>query len=108
MASLVQTCAERARGVRIPVGGVATEEPDHRHCRLLRTRREGPRGHAAEQRDELAPPHHSITSSARASSVGAIASPSVLAFLRLITASYLVGACPGRAAGFSPRRIRST
>ena len=38
--------------------------------RLLRARRERPRGRrAAEQRDELAPPH-SITSSARASSVG--------------------------------------
>ena len=38
---------------------------------LLRTRRERPRGRrAAEQRDELAAPHHSITSSARASSVG--------------------------------------
>src|SRR5215510_2291019 len=37
---------------------------------LLRARRERPRGRrTAEQRDELAPPH-SITSSARASSVG--------------------------------------
>jgi hypothetical protein len=30
------------------------EEPDHRHRRLLRTRRERPRRCAAEQRDELA------------------------------------------------------
>jgi hypothetical protein len=37
---------------------------------LLRTRRERPRGRrATEQRDELAP-LHSITSSARASSIG--------------------------------------
>src|SRR6516165_8786778 len=42
------------------------EKPDHRHCRLLRTRRERPRGRrAAEQRDELATPH-SITSSVAA------------------------------------------
>ena len=38
---------------------------------------------AAEQRDELAPPH-SITSSARASSVGGTSRPSALAVLRLI------------------------
>jgi hypothetical protein len=41
------------------------QETDHRHRRLLRTRRERPCGrHAAEQRDELAP-LHSITSSAK-------------------------------------------
>jgi hypothetical protein len=45
------------------------QEIHHRHRRLLRMRRERPRGRrAAEQRDEL-PPFHSITSSARASSV---------------------------------------
>jgi len=34
----------------------AAEEPDHRHRRLLRARRERPRcGSAAEKRDELAP-----------------------------------------------------
>src|SRR5262245_30054296 len=38
---------------------------------------------AAEQRDELATPHHSITSSARARSVGGNSSPSALAVLRL-------------------------
>jgi hypothetical protein len=33
---------------------------------------------------------------------------SVFAVLRLITSSYLVGACTGRSAGFSPLRMRST
>jgi len=33
---------------------------------LLRARREGPSRRAAEERDELAAPNHSITSSARA------------------------------------------
>jgi hypothetical protein len=47
--------------------------------RLLRTGRERPRGRAAEKRDELAPVAHSITSSARASSVGGTSSPSALA-----------------------------
>src|SRR5262245_3050342 len=51
---------------------------------------------------------YSITSSARASSVGGTSRPSALAVLRLITSSYLVGACTGRSPGFSPLRIRST
>src|SRR6516165_12757410 len=41
----------------------------------LRARRKRPRNHAAEKRDELAP-DHSITSSARASSVGGTSRPS--------------------------------
>src|SRR6266702_5491254 len=48
----------------------------------------------AEQRDELAPLHHSITSSARASSVGGTSRPSALAVLRLMTSSYLVDTHP--------------
>src|SRR5215813_13091409 len=59
-----------------------------------------------EPHDELA--LHSITSSARASSVGGTCRPSAFAVFRLITSSYLVGACTGRSAGFSPLRIRST
>src|SRR5262249_6766878 len=54
------------------------------------------------------PPHHSITSSARASSVGGISRPRAFAVLRLMTNSYFVGACTGRLAGFSPFRMRST
>src|SRR6516164_11547729 len=34
--------------------------------------------------------------------------PSALAVFRLITSSYLFGACTGRSAGFSPLRMRST
>src|SRR5262245_46530990 len=51
---------------------------------------------------------YSITSSARASTDGGTVRPSALAVLRLITSSYLVGACTGRSAGFSPLRMRST
>src|SRR6516165_10753750 len=51
---------------------------------------------------------HSITSSARASSVGGTVRPSAFAVFMLITNSYLVGACTGRSAGFSPLRMRST
>src|SRR5262249_7507703 len=75
---------------------------------LLRARRERPRGRrAAEQRDECAA-LHSITSSARARSVGGTVRPSAFAVLRLSTKSYLIGACTGRAVGLSPLRMRST
>src|SRR5262249_4940169 len=51
---------------------------------------------------------YSINSSARASAAGGIVRPSALAVLRLITRLYLVGACTGMSAGFSPLRMRST
>jgi hypothetical protein len=59
----------------------AAEIPDHWHRRLLRARRERPRRRTAEKHDELATAAHSITSSARASSVGGIVRPSALAVL---------------------------
>jgi hypothetical protein len=52
--------------------------------------------------------NYSITSSAVASRVDGTSRPSVRAVLRLSTSSYLVGACTGRSAGFSPLRMRST
>src|SRR4029077_9228837 len=87
----------------------AKEHPDAPHTlALLRARGVRHRNRrAGKPRDELAPPH-SITSSARASSDGGTVRPSALAVFRLITSSYLVGACTGRSAGFSPLRMRST
>src|SRR5262249_47553108 len=91
----------------IVVRGSRSDVSDARGLgRLLRARRERPRGRAAEQRDELAAAH-SITSSARASKLSGTVRPSALAVLRLITSSYLVGACTGRSDGFSPLRMRS-
>src|SRR5262249_29409329 len=51
---------------------------------------------------------YSITSSAVARSVGGESRPSAFAVLRLTTRLYLVGACTGSSAGFSPFNIRST
>src|SRR5262249_40810283 len=51
-----------------------------------------------EPHDELTAPHHSITSSARASTEDGISRPSAFAVFRLITSSYLVGACTRSAA----------
>src|SRR3989440_2841897 len=50
---------------------------------------------------------HSITSSARASSVGGISRPSVIAVLILITSSNLIGVWTGSSLGFAPLRMRS-
>jgi hypothetical protein len=50
---------------------------------------------------------YSITSFARASRFGGTVMPSAFAVLRLIANPYLVGACTGRFAGFSPLRMRS-
>src|SRR5262249_40272061 len=67
---------------------------------LLRPRHERPRRRrAAEQRDEFAPGAHSITSSARASSVSGTTRPSALAVVRLTTSSNLVGCSTGRRFG---------
>ena len=51
---------------------------------------------------------YSMTSSALARSLGGTSRPRALAVLRLNASSYLVGACTGRSAGFSPLRMRST
>jgi hypothetical protein len=104
---------DRARRIEKPTRCVppqqqraAAASPDELTPGCCRVRRERPDRYAAEQRDELTPPH-SITSSARATRVGGTSRPNALAAFRLITSSYLVGACTGRSAGFSPLRIRS-
>jgi hypothetical protein len=40
--------------------------------------------------------------------VGGTSRPSVLAVFKLMTSSYLVGACTGKPEGFTPLRMRST
>jgi hypothetical protein len=59
------------------------------------------------ERRRSAAPLHSITSSARASSVGGMSSPSALAVLTLITSSNFVDRWIGRSPGFSPLRMRA-
>src|SRR5262249_40071611 len=54
------------------------------------------------------PPHHSITSSARANNDSGIVSPIALAVVRLMTRSNLVGCSTGISAGFAPLKILST
>ena len=55
IASFAEAFAERGRIARRGIGRPGVDEPDHRHRRLLRARRDRPRRRrAAEQRDELA------------------------------------------------------
>src|SRR5262249_51585098 len=98
---------EPVHPLRRIAGRNGAEESDHRHRRLLRARRNRPCRHAADQRDELASPH-SITSSAIASTPGGIVRPNVLAVLRLMTNSNLVGCSTGKSAGLAPFSILST
>src|SRR5262245_20860173 len=107
-AGFVEGFAERSGMARRGIGRPTADKADYRHRRLLRARYQRPCSRAAEQRDELASPDHSITSSARASNVGGISRPSAFAVLRLITRLYLVGICTGRSPGLSPFRMRST
>src|SRR5262245_38648309 len=96
-----ESCEPRLRSpIALRIGHQHADQPHP--VRLLRARRERPRGRrATEQRDELAP-LHSITSLARASSVGGMLRPSDLAVLRLMTSSTFVTCCTGKSAGFSP------
>ena len=83
-ACFLQALKEGGHEVRSVSERSVPQETNNRHRRLLRARRERPRRRAAESQDERAP-LHSITSSARASSVGGTFIPSAVAVLRLIT-----------------------
>src|SRR5262249_60060635 len=99
-ARLLQALQERGEpghSFRI-VRGQIRQHADAPHALgLLRARRERPRRgrRAAEKRDELAP-LHSITSSARASTVAGTSRPSILAVVRVMTNSTLVACTTAR------------
>src|SRR6476659_2383708 len=80
-----------------PLSPVATQHslPSGRYSLL------GPDFHRLD-RTSFAWRTHSITSSARPSSIGGTSMPSALAVLRLITNSNLVGCSTGRSAGLTP------
>ena len=87
-------------------GRSGVKKPDHRQW-LLRASSQGPcYGRAPDQRDELASPDHSITSSASNCMELGTVKPSAVAVLRFITSSNLAACITGKSAGFSPLRIR--
>src|SRR5262249_202821 len=111
IAGVLEALAECAHTVRKRIGRCTAEEPDHRHCRLLRARCERPRRRAAEKGNELATLHirvHSITSSASCWRCKGTSTPSAFAVFRLIPTAMLGGRGPGRSGGFTPLRMRST
>ncbi|MFL5039382.1 MAG: hypothetical protein ACJ8D4_24185 [Xanthobacteraceae bacterium] len=68
-ARFFQALAQRDHEVCVHAKSIGAKIADHRHCRLLPAHRERPRRRdATEKRDECAA-FHSITSSARASSI---------------------------------------
>src|SRR5262249_45236524 len=105
-----QTLHECGEPLALDRGRRGTQESDGRQLAgLLRAHRDRPPNRrAAEQRDELATPRHSITSSARASSIGEISMPSVLAVLTLMTNSSLVGNSMGKSATEVPLSMLCT
>src|SRR5262245_40540433 len=93
------------------IGRSASGERYHHSYRpqriVLRLRRDRPRRRrAAEQRQELAPLAHSITSSAVASSEGGTVRRSIRAVEPLITSSNLLDCTTGKSAGLAPLRMR--
>src|SRR5262245_15689265 len=86
---------------------IELENPSHALA-LLHPRRERPRGRAAEQRDELAAPDHSITSSARSRIAVGNVIPKPFAVFRLMTSSNFVGNSAGTSAGLAPRSTLAT
>src|SRR6516225_4200078 len=107
VAGFVEAFAKRGRIARVGLGRPVSDKPNHWHRRLLRARRKRPRSRSTEQRDELAPPHYSITSSAISRKSRVIVKPSALAAFRLMTSSNLVGCCTGNSAGLAPLRTLS-
>src|SRR5262245_57436713 len=90
-----------------PRGGEQHANSVHSPCVLRRCRLWPGCRRAAEERDELAPPH-SITLSARSTRPAGPSYPIAVAVLRLITSSNVVGCSTGRSAGFVPLRILAT
>src|SRR5262249_44924736 len=106
-ACVFQTLTDRGQEARGVAGSLGGEDPDHRRRRLLRARRK--RRHrpcAAEKGDELPTAARSLTSSARARSVGGSSMPSAGAVGRLMTNWNLVDCTTGRSAGLAPLRMR--
>ena len=106
---ITQVFEEWAKSVRLRRTWVKRKEAEPRSFpRLLRQGRER-RGERTGQRgqQEAAAVHHSMTSSARASSDGGIVRPRALAVLRLMISSYLDACSMGSSAGLAPLRILS-
>jgi hypothetical protein len=103
IAGLAQALAKCAQALR--VARLVADITEDRQRQLLRARRNRPSRRATEKLDELAPAHHSMTSSAVASKFGGTVRPSAFAVPRLMASSNLVACSTGRSAGLAPLRM---
>ena len=100
-------CDEWCRSARPPGTARYGDRPRRISLRPLDAREGRQRGSARGQMQKSpAGKFHSITSSARPSSVSGTVRPSALAVLRLMINSTFVDCWTGRSAGFSPLRMR--
>jgi len=97
-AAVVQSAVSSLAGFRTPAPCLCLDLYGPASENLHKSRRE-------QVQQKIA---YSITLSARASRVGGISRPSVLAVLRLMMSSNLVGCSTGRSAGLVPLSILST
>src|SRR5262249_2016273 len=108
IARLPQPLTKSAQWIAERIGRLAVKVPYHRHRRLLRARRERPRGRrAAEERHQCAA-IHSITLSARSRIAVGSSTPMALAVFRLTTSSNFEACSTGRSAAFAPLKILAT
>src|SRR5262249_54402194 len=98
----------RRRCCRCPLRVISGHRSASTPCPLYSQKRTSTKRTATSALCQKRTSSYSMIVSARASTAGGIVSPSALAVLRLIASSYLVGACTGKSAGFSPLRMRST
>jgi hypothetical protein len=98
-------CRETGLTLLVARGSIHKHSDTPNLLSLLRFGDKRPCRRSTDKRYELAPPH-SITSSARAINDCGTLRPSVLAVLRLIASSNVVGCNTGSSDGFAPLRIR--
>src|SRR5262245_53684062 len=106
-ARFIESLPDERNQRRVDSRRTTAEQSDHWQCTLLRTRRERPRGRAADERDERAA-LHSITSSARSRIDVGSSIPIALAVLRLMAISNFVACSTGKSPAFAPLRILAT
>src|SRR5262245_26917929 len=108
-------CVTAKMDCHVRFGSIATDEVEVTRSRMsasplkagnLHTISASPLSAISRQMQCSKQYRYSITSSASASTLGGMLSPSALAVFRLMTKSYFVGSVTGRSDAFAPLRMR--